>query len=88
MDGVQQAKGFATDEIWFGVTNTALFFLGIALLEIAYWQPIKEKMTDADEDTESSLRVGLCETEALHLVLSITESLKKVSSATSILEMK
>ena len=37
-----------SDEIRYGINNRSLFFLGIALLEIAHWQTIEEQMTDRD----------------------------------------
>jgi hypothetical protein len=52
MDGIQRATHTVTDQVRFGITNTTLFFLGIALLEIAYWKPIEEKMTAGDEDNQ------------------------------------
>lgn len=52
MDGLQQATAKVSDETRFGITNTTLFFLGVAMLEIAYWKPIEEKMTAADEDNQ------------------------------------
>ena len=52
MEGLQQSTTTISDETRFGITNTTLFFLGIALLEIAYWKPIEEKMTVMDENNQ------------------------------------
>jgi hypothetical protein len=52
MDDVQQATSTVVDEVRYGINNTPLFFLGIALLEIAYWKPIEEKMTSTDENNQ------------------------------------
>jgi hypothetical protein len=43
MDGVESTTG-VSDEIRYGINNLPLFFLGVALLEIAHWQPLEEKM--------------------------------------------
>jgi hypothetical protein len=52
MEDLQQGAGRISEETRYGITNTTLFFLGIALLEIAYWTPIEEKMTDRDENNQ------------------------------------
>ncbi|KAF2998300.1 hypothetical protein E8E13_007423 [Curvularia kusanoi] len=49
MDGIQHTDA-VTDEVRQGVDNTTLFSLGIAMLEIAYWTPIEQKMTAMDEN--------------------------------------
>ncbi|KAH6618467.1 hypothetical protein C7974DRAFT_415841 [Boeremia exigua] len=52
MDGIQQTPDTVSDQIRYGINNTTLFFLGVALLEIAHWQPIEEKMTARDQNNE------------------------------------
>jgi hypothetical protein len=47
MDGVESTTG-VSDEIRYGINNLPLFFLGVALLEIAHWQPLEEKMISRD----------------------------------------
>jgi hypothetical protein len=47
MDGVESTTG-VSDEIRYGINNLPLFFLGVALLEIAHWQPLEEKMIARD----------------------------------------
>jgi hypothetical protein len=47
MDGVESTTG-VSDEIRYGINNLPLFFLGVALLEIAHWQPLEEKMIPRD----------------------------------------
>ncbi|KAH6618476.1 hypothetical protein C7974DRAFT_364368 [Boeremia exigua] len=49
MQGVRLAKDATTSQIKQGITNSTLFCLGVALLEIAYWSPIEGKMTEDDE---------------------------------------
>ncbi|KAF1828669.1 hypothetical protein BDW02DRAFT_511784, partial [Decorospora gaudefroyi] len=49
MDGVESKTG-VSDEIRYGINNLPLFFLGVALLEIAHWQPLEEKMVTRDCD--------------------------------------
>lgn len=50
MDGVKLAKDAATNQMRQGITNSTLFCLGVALLEIAYWSPIEEKATEDDDE--------------------------------------
>jgi hypothetical protein len=52
MEDIQRPKTAVVDEVRYGINNTPLFFLGIALLEIAYWKPIEEKMTITDENNQ------------------------------------
>jgi hypothetical protein len=52
MDGVEQATEAVSDQVRYGINNTTLFFLGVALLEIAHWKPIEEKMTARDLNNE------------------------------------
>jgi hypothetical protein len=47
MDGVEGTAG-VSDEIRYGINNLPLFFLGVALLEIAHWQPLEKKMVARD----------------------------------------
>lgn len=53
MDGVERAQEAAvSEEVRYGINNTTLFFLGVALLEIAHWAPLEEKMTSRDLNNE------------------------------------
>lgn len=52
MDGIAQASDVVSDQIRYGINNNTLFFLGVALLEIAHWKPIEEKMTTRDLNNE------------------------------------
>lgn len=36
----------------FGINNLSLFFLGVALLDIAHWKPLENKMILRDEDNQ------------------------------------
>jgi hypothetical protein len=49
MEGVQTT---VSDELKYGVNNTPLFFLGVALLEIAHWQPLEDSMRPQDEGNQ------------------------------------
>jgi hypothetical protein len=49
MTGMKFTKDAVTDQMRQGITNSTLFCLGVALLEIAYWSPIEEKATEDDE---------------------------------------
>ncbi|KAJ4380965.1 hypothetical protein N0V86_003312 [Didymella sp. IMI 355093] len=51
MDGIE-ANNAVSDQVRYGINNTTLFFLGVALLEIAHWKPIEEKMTARDLNNE------------------------------------
>jgi len=46
MEGVQTT---VSDELKYGINNTPLFFLGVALLEIAHWQPLEDSMRQQDD---------------------------------------
>ncbi|KAH7551019.1 hypothetical protein BM1_10392 [Bipolaris maydis] len=50
MEDIQQDTGTISEQTRYGINNTTLFFLGVAMLEIAYWTPIEEKMTNRDEN--------------------------------------
>ncbi|KAF2131118.1 hypothetical protein P153DRAFT_355895 [Dothidotthia symphoricarpi CBS 119687] len=52
MDGVESTEHTVSDQVRFGINNTTLFFLGIALLEISHWKPLEQKMTPRDLDNE------------------------------------
>ncbi|KAJ8114277.1 hypothetical protein OPT61_g3796 [Boeremia exigua] len=52
MDGVERVSDTVSDQVRYGINNTTLFFLGVALLEIAHWEPIEEKMTARDLNNE------------------------------------
>ncbi|KAF7571137.1 hypothetical protein PtrM4_111390 [Pyrenophora tritici-repentis] len=47
MDDIE-AINQVSDEIRYGINNLPLFFLGVALLEIAHWKPLEEKMIARD----------------------------------------
>jgi hypothetical protein len=49
-DGIKFAKDAVTNQMRQGITNSTLFCLGVALLEIAYWSPIEEKATEDDDN--------------------------------------
>ncbi|KAF3052262.1 hypothetical protein E8E11_011472 [Didymella keratinophila] len=52
MDGIERGTGAISDQIRYGINNTTLFFLGVALLEIAHWKPIEAQMTARDQNNE------------------------------------
>jgi hypothetical protein len=53
MSGIEREKSACiSDRVRYGIHNTILFFLGVALLEIAHWKPIEEKMTDRDDNNQ------------------------------------
>ncbi|KAG9198183.1 hypothetical protein G6514_010399 [Epicoccum nigrum] len=52
MKGVQGTQDTVSDEIRYGINNMILFFLGVALLEIAHWKPIEDQMTIRDLNDE------------------------------------
>lgn len=52
MDGIESTTPTVSDQSLYGIHNTTLFFLGVALIEIAHWKPIEEKMTDRDLNNE------------------------------------
>jgi hypothetical protein len=49
MDDVHNTTQTISDEIKYGINNLPLFFLGVALLEIAHWKPLEEKMIPRDQ---------------------------------------
>ena len=53
MDGVESSAKSVSEEVRCGINNVTLFFLGVALLEIAHWAPIEKKMTPRDELNET-----------------------------------
>ncbi|KAF3033695.1 hypothetical protein E8E12_004401 [Didymella heteroderae] len=52
MDDVKHTVHTVSEQVQYGINNTTLFFLGVALLEIAHWKPIEEKMIARDLDNE------------------------------------
>jgi hypothetical protein len=52
MRGVQSTETTVSDEIKYGINNTPLFFLGVALLEIAHWKPLEKKMLPRDQQDQ------------------------------------
>ncbi len=52
MEGVQTSTEAIKDEVHFGINNVTLFFLGVALLEIAHWKPIEDQMRPVDRDNQ------------------------------------
>lgn len=52
MDDVEKIEDAVSDQVRYGINNITLFFLGVALLEIAHWKPIEEKMTPRDLNNE------------------------------------
>ncbi|KAH7398767.1 hypothetical protein DE146DRAFT_504079 [Phaeosphaeria sp. MPI-PUGE-AT-0046c] len=51
MDGIQSTDA-VSDEIKYGINNLPLFFLGVALLEIAHWEPLEKKMIPRDQQDQ------------------------------------
>ncbi|KAH4115333.1 hypothetical protein HBH47_181800 [Parastagonospora nodorum] len=49
MEGVLKTDDVVSDEIKYGINNLPLFFLGVALLEIAHWKPLESKMITRDQ---------------------------------------
>lgn len=49
MDDIQSAENAVSDEIKYGINNVPLFFLGVALLEIAHWKPLESTMSTKDQ---------------------------------------
>ncbi|KAF1851953.1 uncharacterized protein K460DRAFT_373841 [Cucurbitaria berberidis CBS 394.84] len=60
MDGVERPETGVSDEIRYGINNLPLFFLGVALLEIAHWKPLEEKMIarDASDQVYAARRLA------------------------------
>lgn len=52
MEDLQESQDTVSDEIRYGISNVTLFFLGVALLEIAHWTPIEDQMTAQDLNDE------------------------------------
>ncbi|KAF2036133.1 hypothetical protein EK21DRAFT_52993 [Setomelanomma holmii] len=52
MEGVQNTDNTVSDEIKYGINNLPLFFLGVALLEIAHWKPLESKMIPRDQEDQ------------------------------------
>jgi hypothetical protein len=48
MEGVTETA--VSDDIRYGINNLPLFFLGVALLEIAHWKPLESKMIPRDQE--------------------------------------
>ncbi|KAF2998007.1 hypothetical protein E8E13_007355 [Curvularia kusanoi] len=48
MEDVQETQDSVSYEVRYGINNMSLFFLGVALLEIAHWKPIEDQMTPKD----------------------------------------
>jgi hypothetical protein len=45
MEGIEAIKPLFSEEEYFGIENPTLFSLGVALLEIAHWQPLESLST-------------------------------------------
>jgi hypothetical protein len=52
MEDIQETRDTVSDEIRYGINNVTLFFLGVALLEIAHWKPIEDLMTTRDSNDQ------------------------------------
>jgi hypothetical protein len=52
MEGVQETEDLVSDEIKYGINNLTLFFLGVAMLEIAHWKPLESKMIPRDQEDQ------------------------------------
>jgi hypothetical protein len=52
MEDIQVTRNTVSDKIRYGINNMTLFFLGVALLEIAHWKPIEDQMTTRDLNDE------------------------------------
>ncbi|KAF2651954.1 hypothetical protein K491DRAFT_696015 [Lophiostoma macrostomum CBS 122681] len=48
MEGVEAAGTVFSEEDCYGINNTTIFFLGVALLELAYWKPLEALSVDGD----------------------------------------
>jgi len=46
---MEDVQTTVSDELKYGINNTPLFFLGVALLEIAHWQPLEDSMRQKDD---------------------------------------
>lgn len=60
MDGIEHPETGVSDEVRYGINNLPLFFLGVALLEIAHWKPLEEKMIarDANDQVYAARRLA------------------------------
>jgi hypothetical protein len=52
MEGIQGPADAISEEMQYGINNVTLFFLGVALLEIAYWKPIEDQMKPGDRNNQ------------------------------------
>ncbi|KAJ4333401.1 hypothetical protein N0V95_009427 [Ascochyta clinopodiicola] len=52
MEGIQGPANAISEEMQYGINNVTLFFLGVALLEIAYWKPIEDQMKPSDRNNQ------------------------------------
>jgi hypothetical protein len=52
MEGIQDTTTTVSDEIKYCINNLPLFFLGVALLEIAHWKPLESKMIPRDQEDQ------------------------------------
>jgi hypothetical protein len=48
MEGIEHPVPSFSEEDFFGINNTTLFFLGVALLELAHWKPLEKLSTQQD----------------------------------------
>jgi hypothetical protein len=48
----REKNSYVSDQVRYGIQNTVLYFLGVALLEIAHWKPIEKKMTARDDNNQ------------------------------------
>lgn len=49
MEDLQSDENTVSAEIKYGINNLPIFFLGVALLEIAHWKPLESKMISRDQ---------------------------------------
>ncbi|KZM18912.1 hypothetical protein ST47_g9943 [Ascochyta rabiei] len=52
MEGIQGPAKIISEKVQYGINNVTLFFLGVALLEIAYWKPIEDQMKPGDHNNQ------------------------------------
>ncbi|XPS72503.1 hypothetical protein M3J09_004668 [Ascochyta lentis] len=52
MEGIQGPAQTVSEEMQYGINNVTLFFLGVALLEIAHWKPIEVQMQPSDHNNQ------------------------------------
>ena len=48
MESVQEVGHAVSEEDLYGINNATLFFLGVALLELAHWKPLESMRTEQD----------------------------------------